>query len=470
MKILLIYPPSRHIITTTLPESINRARGFNPPLGLCYLAAVIQEKTEHEVAILDTQVEELDDKDIELRIANYAPDFVGIQTMTMTLIDVIKTVQIARRVAPLAKVALGGPHVSIYPEQSAKLDGVDFAVVGEGEETIIELIKNLVHPERLQKISGLAFKTNGKTFVTPQQTKIGNLDSLPLPARELTPYRKYWSILSKQAPLTTMISSRGCPFNCIFCERFSRTYRALSPRRVLEEIQSCVDLGIQYIFFYDDLFTLQKSRVLELCDLINSSGLKVRWEARSRVDTVSREILVAMKRAGCKRISFGVESGSPKVLKALRKDISLEKTKQIFCWCHEIGLNTLADFMIGSPSETLEDIEMSVALIKLIKPTYVQFSVTVPYPGTDLYRTALERGIIKNDVWADFARNPQPFEPPLWEENFTRQELLNLLKKCYRQFYLSPGFILKDLLRTQSLKVFRGKVQATFSLLTNKKF
>ena len=204
---------------------------------------------------------------------------------------------------------------------------------------------------------------------------------------------------------------------------------------MLEEIEHCLSLGIREIFFHDDTFTIDKKRVLTICELINKRGLKFDRDARVRVDTVNYELLSGMKKAGCHRISFGVESGNPRILKNLRKGITLEQVETAFRQCRKLKIQTLADFMIGSPGESRQDIMETISFSRRLGADYAQFSVTTPYPGTDLYREALAKGVIESDVWSEFARNPkEDFIPPLWTENLSREELIELLNTAYKNF------------------------------------
>jgi radical SAM superfamily enzyme YgiQ (UPF0313 family) len=263
-----------------------------------------------------------------------------------------------------------------------------------------------------------------------------------------------------------MITSRGCPFRCIFCDRMGKKFRPASAGYVLEEIESILRLGIQEIFIHDDTFSVDKKRVVEICEGILSRNLKFHWDARTRVNCVDFEQLALMKKAGCERISFGIESGDPTILKNLRKGITLEQAEKVFGWCKQLGISTLADFMIGSPGETRKEIAETIKFVHKIKPHYAQFSIVCPYPDTDLYREALQRGLIDHDVWLEFARKPsRDFRPPIWGEHFKREELEQIVKELYRSFYLSPHFILAELAKIRSLRQVGAKLRAGLKLL-----
>ena len=465
MHILLISPPHKNLVTTTIPERINKERGYLPPLGLLYIASFLKDNSAYKVTIVDSEVERLDYPALKAKIEQLKPDIVGIQALTFTLIDALKTASVVKSYSERVPVVFGGPHVTIYPYESLMFKDVDYIVRGEGELSFKEMLDNLGNEAGLSEIDGIGFKNNGKISLTKEPSFIDNLDDIPFPDRSLSSYRKYYSLLSKNFPITTMMTSRGCPYNCIYCERMGKKFRAISAERVIEEIKHCLSLGIKEIFFHDDTFTIDKKRVYKICELINKNGLKFDWDARVRVDTINYDLLLRMKKAGCHRISFGVESGNPRVLKNLRKGITLEQVKTAFGYCKKLRIQTLADFMIGSPGETREDIMETVAFAAKLGADYAQFSVTTPYPGTDLYREALTQGVIKSDVWAEFAKNPRnDFTPPLWTENLSRQELIDLLNVAYKKFYLSAAFIINELFRIDSAKELFTKMKAGLKL------
>lgn len=466
MNILLIYPPKENIITTTLPENINKERGFNPPLGLLYIASVVKNNSSHEVKVLDMQVERLGYGDLGKVLSKIKPDLVGIQTLTFTLVDVIKTASIIKDYSSDIPVVLGGPHVTVYPYESLSLKDVDYVLMGEADFTFLKLVENIQNPDELKKIGGAGFKHNGKAYVNTDFEFIADLDTLPFPDRRMVPYEKYYSLLSRNFPITTMMTSRGCPYRCIYCERLGKKFRAISAKLVCDEIEDCLKLGIKEIFIHDDTFTVDKKRVFDICSEIEERHLKFCWDMRGRVDTVNYELLKAIKKCGCNRVSFGVESGSTEILKNLRKGITLEQVEEAFRMCKELGIEILADFMIGSPGETRAHIEQTIKFAKKLKPDYVQFSVTTPYPGTELYKLAISRGIILSDVWKEFSQLPKvSFVPPLWTEYLSREELLDKLKSSYKRFYLSPWFMFREIFKIRSFRELLVKIRAALQLL-----
>jgi radical SAM superfamily enzyme YgiQ (UPF0313 family) len=299
-----------------------------------------------------------------------------------------------------------------------------------------------------------------------------NLDEIPFPARDLVPYKKYNSVLSGNDVMTTIITSRGCPFKCTFCDRphLGEKFRARSAENILAELEKCLKMGITKFLFYDDTFTINKERVIELCDKIVEKKLRMNWNIRTRVDVVDEEIIAALSRAGCQGIHYGVESGTEKILAVLNKNITLEKIKKAFQLTKKYKIPTLAYFMIGNPHETLEDIHTTFNFMKELDPDYAHLTVLIPFPGTKIYQQGLELGIIERDIWKEFAENPKAdFVPPCWQENISQNQLTALLIQGYKQFYSRPLYIFKQLFNVKSMADLRKKASAGLRILTMKK-
>ena len=274
MKVLLINPPAFNELMGNNPAIIESERGYNPPLGLLLLAGyLLENNSNHEVTVIDAQVEELTYPQLEQRLHGLDFNVAGITAMTFTMLDVKETIDIVKKVNPQSKVILGGPHVNIYPAETIDIKGVDFLALGEGEIRFSQLLDNIDNIEKLREIKGLMFRDpDGQMIFTgpPDIIMEEVLNTLPFPARHLTPYKKYSSLLAKRTPITTMITSRGCPFSCSFCNRphLGKKFRALSPQQVVNEFEACIKLGIHEFLIYDDTFTIQKERVKKICQLV----------------------------------------------------------------------------------------------------------------------------------------------------------------------------------------------------------
>lgn len=470
MRVLLINPPAENEIVSCNPEFLNQERGYTPPLGILYLAAYLEKFSNFEVQVLDCQVEEVNYVSLAQAIEKRKPEVIGITAMTLTLIDALKVIEIAKKNNPQIKIVLGGSHAHIYPEETINLPGVDYVILGEGEVSFSELLKCLDKKdyEKLYQIKGLVFKMDGKIVNTGSGKILTDLDELPFPARHLTPYQKYYSIIAKKNPITTMFTSRGCPYHCTFCDRptMGKLFRSRTAKNVVDEMEECKKMGINEIFMYDDTFTVNRQRVLDICQEIQKRKLEIFWDIRARVDTVDEKILKELKEAGCQRIHYGVEAGTEKILKVLNKGITLEQAKKVFRLTKKIGIQTLAYFILGSPTETKEDILETVNFAKKLNPDFVQFTLLTPFPATPIYFDSLKQGVFKYDHWQKFAENPTAnFKTKYWEENFSEEELLTFLNQAYKTFYWRPSFIVKELLAIHSPSGLKRKLKAGLRIL-----
>ncbi len=469
MKVLLISPPDANMITTNVPSVVDEESGLYPPLGLLYVAAYLKKNTDHEVEVLDTHVDRLTYPQIEEEIRRRKPDLVGIQTMTFTLIDVVLTARAVKNVDPEIPVVLGGPHVYIYPEETIGLPEIDYLVIGEGEETFTHLINALANGKDLALVPSIAYKRNGRVFKNALVPLHDDLNKLPFPARELIPQSRYTSVLAQRSPITTMMTSRGCPMQCIFCDRphLGKQFRYRTAESVVDEMAVCEEMGIKEIFFYDDTFSIRKDRVLQVCDEIVNRGIKLHWDVRAHVNTIDEQVLDAMQRAGCTRIHFGVESGNQEIIKVLKKGLNLEKVKRVFKMTRDRGIATLGYFMLGNPTETREQMEETLDFARNLAADFVHISITTPFPATELYARALREGLYERDFWKEFAAEmDENFVPRVWDEKLSRDELIELLQAGYKSFYMRPGYIVRRLLSVNSWDQFKRQARAGMRLLS----
>lgn len=469
MKVLLINPPRYNELMGNNPSIIEEERGYNPPLGVLTLAGFLLEHSDHDVKVLDAQVERMDYPGITAYTAGVMPDVVGITAMTFTLLDVMKTIEAVKAARPEAKIVLGGPHVHLFPEETIRLADVDYVVMGEGEHAFKELLDRIDSPEDLKSIQGFVFRdANGEIVNTGVRPLLKDLDELPFAARHLTPYKNYTSLLMKRDPVTTVFTSRGCPFRCTFCDRpnLGKRFRVRSPMNVVDELEECAKMGIYEFLIYDDTFTCQKQRVIDICKEIRRRKLDIGFDVRTRVDTINEEMIKEMALAGCGGIHYGVEAGTERILKILKKEITIDRVHHIFKATQKAGIPVLAYFMIGNPSETKEEILTTFKVINRLNPDYVHMTILSPFPGTALYFDALNRGIIERDVWRDYATNPTPdFEPPHWPEHFTKEELNELLVQGYKGFYLRPSYAVKRAMKMRSFSEFKKKAKAGLKVI-----
>lgn len=467
MRILLVQPGQKLALQGNNPAVIDKERGKNPPLGLLYVASTIEQSIRHQVAVLDLNLPDFDLAYFKQFLQQESFDVLGITITTFTLLDALEVISIFRQYNPGSMVIAGGPHVAIYPQETIGL-GVDVAVKREGEPVINDILDRLGDSDGLATVPGICFRGNGNIYDTGEAPYIEDLDALAPPNRPLLPYQCYYSLLGGDAYSTTIITSRGCPFHCAFCDRpaLGKKFRCHGPDYVVNEIRQCLNLGIREFLFYDDTFTVNRSRVLDICHQIIKLGIDIRWDIRARVDTVDEEILKALKRAGCVAVHYGVESGSESILKRLNKGIEIARVREVFKLTKKIGLETLAYFMLGNPGETRTDIDRSLALALDLQPDMLHLTIFTPFPATRLYQEALDTGLIREDVWRCFALHPtRDFEPPIWEEHFKKRELQELMIRSYKSFYLRPEYVWRRLLRLRSFAEFKRKFKAGLSVL-----
>lgn len=467
MRLMLVRAPAKHTVESEVPEAVAAENQSYPPLALLACATHIKANTQHEVVILDAQLDNLDYSEVERRMNEWKPDVVGITVYTVGLVDCHRTVEIARRVKSVKHVVLGGPHINDFPMESVGLAGVDAVVKGEGQKPL-ELLLDCW--ERGEVAKGIPGVVAHETDTVPEaDTYYSNdLDDYPILDLDLIEYEKYYDVMGKGGVFTTLITSRGCPYRCTFCNTPRHRYRVMSPARVCEEIQNALDRGITEIYFVDDTFNITNKRVEELCDAILERGLKFSWTVRFRVKGMNRELLEKMKAAGCQRIQFGVEQGTEEGLLLLRKDVTVAEIHNAFQLCRDIGINTVAYFMIGTPVErTVDDVMQTIQYSIDLDPDFVMFNILTPFPGTVIYDQGMESGVLDITPWKEFMAEPnEGFKAQIWEEHFTRAELRDMLDLAYKRFYWRPKFVARNVFQIRSPVDLMRKAKAGVRLLT----
>ncbi len=463
MKILLLRVPAGSRIAADMSDIFDDDVGIYQPLGLLYLYSSYKKKRpQDDIRILDCVAEGLDTSTLVERVSRIKPDIIGITVLTFQLVEVYRCAATIKKHFPKTLLVFGGPHTHLFPEEVLHNANVDYVLTGEGENSFPLLIDYIEQGADLSNIPGLFYRnSDGKTVKGQPPVFAKDLDDLPPPDFNVIPIEKYSSVMDNGLT-AIVITSRGCPFHCVYCDRphMGNAYRVHSPERVLEDLLRIRKFGIKNIQIFDDTFTLKKSRIFEICRLIIDKSLDINFSIRARVNSVNEELLGALKRAGCRRISFGVEAGSDRMLKALRKDTTVKEVVLAFQLCKRIGIDTLADFIIGGPGQTKSDVEDTLNFAIKLDPDYVQFTIMTPFPGTELYRMGMADGSIKKDYWREFAENPTGnFETPVWEEHLSRSELLDFFSRAYQRFYRRPKYIIRELYKVRSFGEFYRKAR-----------
>jgi len=463
VKILLIQPPTLGGVRPVEPQLDDDSGGigFKPPIGILYLATTAKEWGGHEVKIIDAVAQQLDFPAIVKQALDYRPQLIGISAWTDFWWPAQRLGKLLKEALPQTHLCYGGPHVCIFPEETLNFPFIDSIVLGDGEIPLLSLANMLGGGVINEKIPGLHFKMTG--VKSGEQTYFiqRDLDSLPIPDRRLLDLELYSSILGKAEKVTTMITSRGCPGKCVFCKLSFQKTLCRSAANVLEEFQQIQNLGIKEVEVYDDTFTWSKKRVAEICQGLIASGNPLKWAIRDRVDRADPQLLQLLRQAGCTRVHYGIESGVDRVLKRMRKGISTNQAKQAVAWAKAAGLEVLTYFMLGNFDETLDDMQRTIAFAMELDTDYTQFSITIPYPGTELYKEALQTSLISRDYWREQALQPTPnFQiPQVIESHASLETLINLRDQGIKSFYFRPEYLWRQIKKVDNLPEFVKKAR-----------
>jgi radical SAM superfamily enzyme YgiQ (UPF0313 family) len=466
LRVLLIRPPARHTVESEVPEAVEAENLSYPPLALLAIASFLRDQTAHTVSVLDAQLDHLEYDQVQARVAAFKPDVVGITCFTVQLVDVHNTIAAAKR-AGVPRIVLGGPHISDFPQESVGLKDVDAVVKGEGQRPLEDLLAIWEAGGEAKGIPGVIAHADDPVPQTDVYFS-NDLDDYPITDRTLVDHTRYYDVMGEGGVFTTVITSRGCPYRCTFCNTPRHRYRVMSPSRVCDELEACVALGIREIYFVDDTFNITNKRVHALCDEIRRRKIDISWTVRFRVKGVDRALLENMKAAGCKRIQLGVEQGTEEGLLRLKKDVTSLEIESAFRLCREVGVNTVAYFMIGTPVErTRADVAHTIDYSIKLDPDFVMFNLLTPFPGTTLFDEGLADGVLDLEPWTEFMRNPnEDFKAQVWDEHFSREELRDMLGGAYRKFYWRPKFVLRNLTQIRNATDFKRKATAGLRLLT----
>ena len=468
MKILFIYPPDDVI---GMRGKYSYAVDKFQPLGLAYIAAVL-EKSGYEVQIIDAKVESLSQDEILKRVLSFNPCIVGLSASTF---DFCTAKELAKEIKPLGDytVLIGGPHVSALPEETMQEGCFDYGVLGEGEQTMLQLANVFAkgNEKDITDIKGLIFHNGSKIVRTLAQPYIGDLDTLPFPARHLLPdIGKYNYRCYKKLPVATVITTRGCPYQCTFCDRavFGNRFRMRSTSNIVDEIEMLVDTyGVREVNVIDDVFGIMPDRVIEFCRELIARKLKIVWTCLSRVDHVSLDMLKIMKKAGCWQIAYGIESGNRRILDNINKNVTAETTETAIKWTKIAGIHVLGFLMIGLPGENESSIKDTLKFVKKLPIDRVVFFITQPFPGSELYKNACAEGKIARDVEYRYYHNfCFPKKLAYIADGLSLEILRRYRAQFYREFYLRPSYLFKRVLQYTELRELPIRITAFFRAIS----
>lgn len=443
-RVLLVQPPNSQ-------RSFTRSGTLLPPLGLASVAAYLRL---HDVCvkIVDAEGQRLGSLEIEREIHSYRADIVGITCTSFTVTPAIEVAKITKKVSS-ATTVIGGPHVSLNPHGLLKdFSEVDITVQNEGEITMLELTQCLEKGLDLRNVDGVSFRSRQGLTTNKPRTML-NLDDLPQPAWDLLPrsvWKNYWDPRARRFPIATLQTNRGCPHQCIYCSEpkiYGRGVRFRTASNVVDEIQRDQEmLGIRELSVVDSVFTLWPKRVIEICDEIISRRLDISWACNSRVDTIRPDLLSKMKKAGCHRIYFGVETGSQDELPLIRKRITLDQVRRAVAICKKNMVHVETGFIIGFPRESMNQVKETIEFARSLSADSTQFSILLPLPGTEVYQMAAEMGIELPPYW-----NAGFNSPKVTLSALSVRELIRAQNWAYRRTYFKPRYLVEQLARIRSL-------------------
>lgn len=476
MDITLINPPLDKQTTSKFPMS-------GIPVGIAQLAGFLREKNI-EVSAIDSPVLNYDCKKTAQEVEKLNPKIVGISCLTENRYSALKTLKEIKKTCPNSLLILGGLHPTFTDELILKnYPFIDLIVRGEGEFTLLELIQKVKANKNFKNIKGISLINNGKFIRTANRAPIKNLDKLPMAAYDLFPMKKYSTPpdLKPGTLSTPLTSSRGCPMGCKFCattKYWGSLIRYSSNNRLIKEIEYLYNkFGISYIRFVDDLFTINKTRIKDFCKKIDKRDLDINFRLQARVDTVNREILDLLKKAGCDLIEYGAECGSNRILKLIGKKINVQQIKKATEETRKAGIETKYFLIVGNIGEREKDTLKTFKIIKDFKPDWVATNALTIYPGTELCEIAKQRKMITNKIWLNYV-NPKTGNAPLFTEYYSAKEAIFLsqltrvycsrhsrFKKQYRRIERMIGAPLTDSLLKKIIfnKTLRKSLSETSS-------
>lgn len=450
LKVLLITPPQDLGV-----GEVKRPWISTQPLGLAYVAAAVRD-AGFEVRVIDAYSQGLSGATIRTEIKAYRPQVVGISSLTPQWADAVQVAVIAKSVSSGILTVVGGPHVTALPEQAASAPGVDVAVIGEGEGAMPEICRAVATGAGFGEIEGIAYSHNGKVSRTPTRPFITDLDSLSFPAHDLLWEPKLYNpypMWGKRGNFSCIISGRGCPYNCSFCDVTSqqgKRYRLRSAQNIVDEfIWLNRDFGVSMFSFRDPSMVCNRRRLLEICDLIVANGLDIVWTCSARANEVDPEMLAAMKRAGCRVIQYGIEVGNAEMLMEI-KHITREKVAEAVLATRRVGIHAHGYFLFGFMQETMQTIEDTIDFARSLALDSAGFAVMVPFPGTREYADFKREGLLLTEDWQDYNISGKPVYR---HKNLTDEQLREAPRRAYRRFYLRPGIILRHLRMITSMRV-----------------
>jgi len=465
IDVVLVKPP---LSAEVLYGELSGIGAYEAPLGLAYLAASLTENNI-TVEIIDGNITKLPLQQLVGRIIEKKPTYVGISAVTLEIYSAAKLALLIKEKNPAIITILGGVHLTADPvETMTGFPQFDVGVVGEGEATLVELIQALNSKVDIKTIPGIVCRANDQVQLSRPREPSRDLDSLPPPAWKLIP--GFPESYSPPAYATfsnsscSILTSRGCGHKCTFCFQgtMGRLLRFHTAEYVLNTIKHLYhEYGIRDFRIFDDQFLADKKRTREICDLLIKENLNITFACMARINTINPEILQLLKRAGCRQISFGIESGSQRILDFIKKGIRLDEVYRAVKWTKEAGILTLGYFILGFPTETEETIKETINFSCNLLLDDISFFFLTPFPGTEIYRTAESYGALNKD-WGNMSLFTDPSFIP---HGLTKEKLIYFRKKALLKFYLRTRIIFSYMKRIKSLEQIKGLLGGVLAIV-----
>ena len=451
MKVALINPPMDFNVALGKAKAIGRYTVMIPH-GLASIASLLRENNI-DCIIIDAYAEGMTIGEMIKKIVDYGADFVGISAVTPVMPIVYAIAKSIKKQNKNTYVVVGGPHPSVLPDEAMADGNIDFIVRGEGECTLLNLLHSIEKKSDLKELNGISYRKDGKVVHNKPADYIKDLNTLPDPAYDLLPMHLYktppqWSIAS---PSYQVIASRGCPYNCGFCcVGMGKTVRYKSGVRVCNEIELLIEkYNCKQVVFADTTFPFSTKHCEEVCNRMIETGLskKIVWFTSTRVDIVNQKMLDLMYKAGCRLVTFGVESGSQRILDLIKKGITLKQVKDAVRMAKRAKIDVTASYILGLPDDTRQTILNTIKFAKSLGTLYAQFNIIVPYPSTDIYKYAEEKGLLRNKNWNNYVSltSLTDLDPPFIAEGLSKEELLKLQRKAYNNYYFRPSMAMRHI-------------------------
>jgi len=443
---------------------MNKLRPEMPPYGVAYVASILA-KNGFKSILHDDNLLKYNDSKLRNIFRKYKGlvRAVGLTSVTTTFNQISRVAQISKEELSDIPVIVGGPHARLLPDEIINIPSVDIVFTGEGELSILEYANGRSLPE----INGIYYKDNGIIQRNPPAVCIENLDEVPFPAYDLFNISDYHSTrgIAKRHPVSYVITSRGCPYNCTFCSSKAlnstegKRVRYRSSENVLEEIEFLVkNHGVKELFFSDDMFTGNTSHLFGVCEGLINGKLNLTWVCMTHVNNITEEKLKVMKRAGCHQICYGVESGDPEIQEIINKNINLEKVKTVVRLTQKIGIDVRCSFMFGNQYETPETMLRTICFAKDLRPDFASFNIATPYPGTFFRSWAIENSYLTNRNYEALDSSTYTLVTPDLPLGIVEK----YVNKAFLSFYYSPDYILRRLLKIRDTAELRRVIESAF--------